>query len=109
MNYEWKSKLCIKTKSSCRKTFTALHFSEDGISAHKIYMRMYIIFVKGLNSTFLLLLLLIEFTFQDFSFNLLQQQSGSAFCFNKSSPSARVAMNQQCNLTVLTTSLVRTI
>lgn len=58
---------------------------------------------------FLLLLLLIELIFQDFSFNLLEQQSGSAFCFYKSSPSARIATNHQRNLPVLTTSLVRTI
>lgn len=56
-----------------------------------------------------MLLLLNKLTFQDFSFNLLEQQSGSAFGFYRSSPSARTAMNQQCNFAVLTTSLVRTI
>lgn len=109
MSYDWIPKLCIKTKSKIifteKLSFTALHFSEDGVSAHKIIFMCIIVFIKGLNFAFLLLLLLIELTFQDFSFNLLEQQSGSAFCFYRSSPSANIAMNQQCNLTMLTTSL----
>lgn len=52
MNYGWISKLCIKTKSKIffteKLSFTALHFSEDGISAHKImYICVYYIYRRS--------------------------------------------------------------
>lgn len=54
---------------------------------------------------FRFLLLLIEFTFQDLSFNLLQWLSSSSLCFSKSLPSTTITVNWHCSLTVLTTNL----
>lgn len=104
MNNDWKSKICIKTKYfSCRKTHCSAFLRRWPKCTWSICAC--IKFVRGLHFMFRFLLLLIEFTFQDLSFNLLQWLSSSSFCFSKSLPSTTITVNWHCSLTVLTTNL----
>lgn len=64
MNHDWLSRFCLKKnpKSSQKNYFTALSFSEDGVSAHKIiYVHVYIV-IEGLNLTFVIAVEQINFS-----------------------------------------------